>query len=268
MDPSEILAREYSAKADAYARHWAPVIGPMGRPLFGELPLASARWVLDLGTGTGASLPDLEAAVSEGRIVAVDRAEGMLRLAQASGTRAALAVMDALGLGLRANVVDVATLVFVLFHIPDPVAALGEVRRVLRPGGRIGIVVWGEDAPVPGLSFWTEALDSFGAAPDPRDPGVMHQALMDTPDKLEKLVRAGGYGSVRVRRRIFEHRWTVDELIALQVGHGMASRRLVSLSSTAAAECQSQVRARLESLPEHTLIHRPEVLFAVARKPD
>ncbi len=219
-----------------------------------------------MGAGTGSHLAALADAAPQAYVVAVDRAEGMLRVAQGRA-RHPVAAMDAQGLALRSGSFDVVTLVFMLFHLPEPAAGLREVRRVLRRGGTAGIVTWGRDSGTPGASIWTEELDSQGAAPDPRDPRVMQQAQMDAPDKLERLLSSAGYTRARIWSRPFESRWTVDGLMTLQLTCGMAARRVVSLPSARRAACESRVRERLASLPETDLTQRSDVLFAAAVNP-
>jgi ubiquinone/menaquinone biosynthesis C-methylase UbiE len=61
---------------------WSPIIRPMAQPLFKRIDLGKAQTVLDIGTGTGAMLPDIHAVVNDALIVGLDRSEGMLRHAR------------------------------------------------------------------------------------------------------------------------------------------------------------------------------------------
>jgi ubiquinone/menaquinone biosynthesis C-methylase UbiE len=258
-DPARQLAQEYSAKADAYERHWAPVIGPMAEPLLDALPLTYAQWMVDIGAGTGWHLDALAQRAQRGRVLAIDRAAGMLGLAR-SRTRGLAAVMDAERVALRSSVFSIATMIFVLQHLPDAVAALREAARILRPGGTVGIAAWGRSDRVD-LPVWTEELDACGAAPDPRDPSLTQVSRTDTPEKLRALIALAGFAEPRAWTKTFEHRWAIDSVMAVQETCGMAARRLASLDAPVRAACESRVRERLAQMD---LLDQSEVVFAVA----
>src|SRR4051812_13092577 len=126
VDHAQQVAAAYSDSAEAYARLWSPVIRPMAQALLAALPLHDAEHVLDVGTGSGGLIPDIRAWAPEAAIVRVDRAEGMLRIAQAAAAASStpLALMDAQQLGIRSDAIDVAVIAFVLFHVPNPHLAL------------------------------------------------------------------------------------------------------------------------------------------------
>jgi SAM-dependent methyltransferase len=103
--------------------------------------VAPGRTVLELGPGPGYfSVEAARIVGAEGRLLCLDLQPGMLallrgRLAEAGVTNARLVAADAQRLPLAAASVDCAFLVTVLGEVPDRVAALRELRRVLRPGG-------------------------------------------------------------------------------------------------------------------------------------
>lgn len=266
IDASRELAADYSQRAAAYSGFWAPVINPMANPLLLAMPLAGARRILDVGTGTGSLWPMVRRVAPEATLYGMDRAEGMLREGD-DLLRGSVCVMDAENLGFRAAAFDVTLLLFVLFHVPDPMRALREIHTVLRPGGSLGLVVWGDDPGLPGATLWAEELDRIGAVADPRDSSVMLQGWMDTPEKLADLVRASGFISHRLWTQHFVYEWSVDNLLAAQTRCGLPSRRLSGLGAEAQEVCVNRVRARMENLRVSELEYRVEVIYAIGHRP-
>ena len=266
IHPSRVLAGLYSASAREYAELWAPVLQPTSERLIAAMPIARATTVLDLGAGTGALFPALRAAAPKARVIGVDRATGMLRQARAREASAPLATMDLAQLGIRESVADAALLAFVLFLIPDPAAALAEVRRVLRPGGVVGCTSWGQGYELPGTAIWTRELDLYAAGPDSKPEAVTRDTLMDTPDKLGSLLEEAGFTVSRVWMERPERRWTWPELLELSSRYGATSRRLGTLEPASRKECLARVGAALAALPGEELVYQPEMLLAVAKR--
>lgn len=106
--------------------------------------------VLDVACGSGLiAFRAAQAVGPTGQILGVDLSAQMVHVAQQRARERGLsnvdfARMDAESLELPDASFDVALCALGLMYLPDPERALREIRRVLRPGGRLGLVVWGE----------------------------------------------------------------------------------------------------------------------------
>jgi ubiquinone/menaquinone biosynthesis C-methylase UbiE len=135
--PGVSLLRDYSRQAQTYddTRAASPsVLAPLREALDG----APGRRLADIGGGTGNYSRALR---EEGwDPVVLDREPAML--ARAAGKGLETIEADARSLPLADESVDAAMLVSMLHHVEDPPAALREARRILRPGGRLALMVF------------------------------------------------------------------------------------------------------------------------------
>ena len=115
--------------AETHARHLLPLLKP-------------GLTMLDFGCGPGTLSVGLARAVEPGEFHGIDIEESQIDLAQAAAeagghSNASFQVADATDLPFEDNTFEVAHCHTVLNHIPDTQAVLGEVKRVLKPGGII-----------------------------------------------------------------------------------------------------------------------------------
>jgi len=250
-----------STYARDYARLWSPVIRGMALAVLRHVPLGEARWVLDIGTGCGALVPALRAKAPGARIVGIDRSEEMARSAAQTGIH--VSVMDAEHLGLRKGRFDAALAAFVLFFMPNPLAAMGEVRRTLRPGGLLATVTWGEDRFARAEQVWERELEAAGAPPRPEHPSADQ---VNGPEKMEQLCLGAGLKPNRVWREEFEHGWTPEALLELKTAAGLADRYR-QLPESARKRVVRLARERFAALDQAAFVWRPEVVYCVASRP-
>ncbi len=124
-------------------RHWR-------RVAVRESGAAPGARVLDCATGTGDLALALRRAVAPGgAVVAIDFCAAMLGPAQHKASRAGLSdirfeVADALALPYAQASFDIATIAFGIRNVDDPVRCLQEMARVVRPGGRVVVLEFGQ----------------------------------------------------------------------------------------------------------------------------
>lgn len=116
--------------------------------------------VVEIGFGSGLNLPHLPDDVTV--VLAVEPADVARRLAQPRIDAAAAAVehvgLDGQTIEVEDGSCDAALTTFTLCTIPDPAQALGELRRVLRPGGRLHFLEHGR-SPDADVHRWQQRLE-------------------------------------------------------------------------------------------------------------
>ena len=138
--------------AEHYERFWGEQIAPAQRRLLELAAPSEGERVVDIACGTGlVSLPAAAAVGASGLLIGTDISDVMVATASAlAGQRglrhARFAQMGAEDLVLPDAGFDVALDALGLMYVPDPLAAVREMHRVLGPGGRAVACVWGARA--------------------------------------------------------------------------------------------------------------------------
>jgi ubiquinone/menaquinone biosynthesis C-methylase UbiE len=157
--------------------------------------LLRGQHVLEVGAGTGPNLPYYPPGV---HVTAVDvsalRIERARQRAQRLGLQADLRVMDAQQLDFPAATFDAAVATLVFCSVPDPVAGLRELARVVKPGGQVLLLDHVRiDRPVVGrLMDWLNPLVArlTGENFNRRTVDNVRRAGLEI-ERVEDLVRSG-----------------------------------------------------------------------------
>ena len=136
------VQRAYEFWAPAYDFIFDWIFAPGREAAIQQLELARADHVLEVGIGTGLNLPLYPAAC---RLTGIDLSQEMLdkaveRVQTLTMPNVTLKVMDATSMDFGDNEFDRALATYTISAVPDPVAVLREMRRVVKPDGIIVIL--------------------------------------------------------------------------------------------------------------------------------
>jgi SAM-dependent methyltransferase len=230
---------------------YEPFMGRWSRPIArGFLSwLAAPEQVdwLDVGCGTGALAHAILEQANPRAVLGIDPSPGFIKFARArlASPRLAFKNGDAASLEEADNSRDVAVSGLALNFMPQAGRALGEMRRVVRPGGLLAAYVWDYAGKMELLRYFWEAAAALDSAAQELDEGRRFPICQ--PTALIELFEQGKLDAVEVSPidvetafRHFDDYWT-----PFLGGQGPAPSYLMQLSERARAALRERLRAAL-----------------------
>jgi enediyne biosynthesis protein CalE5 len=224
----------WSAVAAGWAR-WEGVmmdyLGGANAPMARALRLAPGMRVLDVGCGIGEpALTFARLVQPTGRVLGVDLAPDMIRMARQRARLRSIANVQFRAVNaerMRGASFDAVTARFGVMFFEDPVAALGRLRALLRPGGRAAFAVWGPIGRHTHMQITHRVVATLRGEPQPDPESGPHPLRYARRGSLERVMRAAGF------------RDTASEPVRLVMVHPDADAfvRCVTETSPSLVEC-------------------------------
>jgi len=205
-------------------------------------PKTGLRW-LDVGCGNGAFTEMLVGRCAPASVQGIDPSEGQLAYAR---TRPAARVAefrqgDAMALPFAGDTFDAAVMPLVIFFVPDPARGVGEMARVVCPGGVVSAYAWDMvDGGFPYKALQEEMRGLGVAVPVPPSPDASRI------DSLRGLWAGAGLDEVETReinvRRTFAD---FDDYWTTVLGGPSVGPQLAAMASEELALLKARMRERL-----------------------
>jgi SAM-dependent methyltransferase len=215
-----------------------------------SLGLSPGQRVLELAAGPGDTGFLAAQKIAPGTLVTSDGSEAMLEVARARARELAIDNVEFKRLELEwidlpAASVDAVICRWGLMLCVDPAAAASEIRRVLKPAGRLSVAVWDSSELNPWATMDWQALIELGhmAPPDPSGPGMFALA---PASRLRELLENAGFLEVGVDGVELDRSYeNIDDYIAETLD---LSATFSEVWATLDAAQRSEVMERITSL--------------------
>lgn len=192
-------------------RHWTErqqlqdiVLAPVSEILLSRADVKSGETVLDVGCGCGATSFDLVKQVGPGgRVTGIDISEPMLGRARElapAGSPVEFVLADATVYPFRASSIDLLFSRFGVMFFAQPSVSFANMRKALRPGGRLAFACWRTPRDNPWMMLaLQEAYKHVPKLPEvkPEDPGPFAFAR---EERVHRILDEAGFSNVAMER--------------------------------------------------------------------
>lgn len=208
---------------EIYEQHMVPAIFARWAPALVDVAeVRTGQRVLDVACGTGVVTRLLAERVgSTGRVVGLDFNAGMLVAVRAAAPSLAIEWLEAnaMNMPLPDAAFDAVVCQQGLQFVPDKLAALREMRRVLVPSGRLAMSIWRSVEHAPGFRVLEEAL----ARRIGSEKAALPPFTLSDGQVIQNMVAGAGFGNVRVRADVKMSRFQSAEHFVRSIVGGAPS---------------------------------------------
>jgi ubiquinone/menaquinone biosynthesis C-methylase UbiE len=275
---AEQVLEAWETSSQYWNKHQALIekmYAPLTRALIEEAEIIPGQSVLDIGGGSGEPSLTIAGVVGpSGKVSFTDPTAGMVKASREESERRGLANLEfhqsgAEKLPFTNNSFDVAVGRLSAMFFADVSGALREILRVVKPGGRLALLVWADPQLNPFFSVITEVLNQFVAA-EPEDEDAPTAFRFARPGKLAKLVEAAGVAAVKERPLKFDTEAPIDISQFWELRTEMSDSFRKKLATLAPDEVQAARNAVLKAVAAYfksgSMSFPSQVLIVSGRK--
>ncbi len=238
--------------------------------------LRAGEAALDVGCGTGATLLRLgEAVGKKGHVLGCDVSAPMLALARQRIAAAGVRNIDVLQADAQShefaeNVFDLLVSRFGVMFFADPTAAFANLRRPLRPGGRLAFVCWAPLVDNPFFLLPMQIAARHLGPTEPTPPLAPGPLAFSERDYVGDILTGAGWSDVRVEAQQppLLGRTTAAEQAAFSIEIGPVSRLIAERQPSAAtvAALRAELTKELAIYATETGVEIPSRLYYVTAR--
>lgn len=252
-------AKQYEEWNNATGRRWRErheavdrQIAPFGRRAMDRAEIRVGQHILDVGSGCGETTLELARRVgASGFVTAVDISRLLIDEARQLAEQAGVAnvrfeAADAQTFPFPPQSIDLVFSRFGIMFFDDPEAAFTNLRKALRPAGRLSFVCWPAAQENLFMTIPIAAANRHGTLPEPGDPDAPGALAFADPERVRSILSHAGFSDITTDRVIEKvGGGTLDETAWMLMELGPLSRIAEEIDEKTRAEILADIRDAL-----------------------